>query len=113
MLVLSRRVGDSLVIGEDIEITVLDIRGDVARIGVAAPREVAVRRKELLAELAEGNRSAAAPSPAAISDLAHVLSARRKPNTPTESSVAGAVVGPGHPVEEGETDGEDDESAAR
>lgn len=79
MLVLSRRVGDSVVIGEDIVITVLEIRGDVVRIGVDAPREVAVRRKELLVELADSNREAASPSEAAITDLTELLNRRRNP----------------------------------
>ena len=78
MLVLSRRVGDSVVIGEDVVVTVLEIRGDVVRIGVDAPREVAVRRKELLAELADSNRAAASPSQAAISDLSQLVNRRKK-----------------------------------
>ena len=61
MLVLSRRMGESVVIGDDIVITVLEYRGDVVRIGVEAPRHVQVRRAELLAELAETNRAAASP----------------------------------------------------
>lgn len=81
MLVLSRRVGDSIVIGDDVVVTVLEIRGDVVRIGVDAPREVAVRRKELLTELADSNRAAASPSEAAISDLSELLNKRQKPGT--------------------------------
>ncbi len=52
MLVLSRRAGESLVIGDDVIITVLEQRGDVVRIGIDAPRSVQVRRRELLAEVA-------------------------------------------------------------
>ena len=62
MLVLSRRVGESLVIGDEIVITVLEFRGDVIRIGVDAPRHIQVRRQELLVELAETNRAAASPA---------------------------------------------------
>ena len=47
MLVLSRKTNESIVIGENIVITVLDIRGDKVRLGVAAPREVAVHRREV------------------------------------------------------------------
>ena len=80
MLVLSRRVGDSVVIGDDVVVTVLEIRGDVVRIGIDAPREVAVRRQELLAELADSNRAAASPDPAAVSDLSSLVSKRTRPD---------------------------------
>lgn len=48
MLVLTRMEGESIVIGEDIRITLLEIRGGQVRIGVQAPREVPVVRSELL-----------------------------------------------------------------
>lgn len=76
MLVLSRRLGESVVIGDDIVITVLEVRGDVVRVGVDAPRSVPVRRQELLEELAETNKSAASPDPAAVADLSKLA---RKP----------------------------------
>ncbi len=82
MLVLSRRVGDSVVIGDNVVVTVLEVRGDVVRIGVDAPREVAVRRQELLAELADSNRAAASPSQAAVSDLSQLLSKRNPADEP-------------------------------
>jgi len=47
MLVLSRHVDESLIIGNDIEIVVVEIRGDKVRLGVQAPREVSVHRKEV------------------------------------------------------------------
>lgn len=47
MLVLSRQRGESIRIGDDIVITVVDIRGDKVRIGIAAPREVSVDRGEI------------------------------------------------------------------
>lgn len=78
MLVLSRRVGDSIVIGDDVVVTVLEIRGDVVRIGVDAPREVAVRRQELLTELADANRAAASPDPAAVDGLSSLVSRRNR-----------------------------------
>ena len=71
MLVLSRRVGESIVIGEDVTITVLEVRGDVARIGIRAPRSLAVQRAELLVE--ETNREAASPSADAIAALTRRL----------------------------------------
>jgi carbon storage regulator len=47
MLILTRRVGESLMIGEDITITVLGVKGNQVRIGVNAPREVPVHREEI------------------------------------------------------------------
>jgi carbon storage regulator len=48
MLILTRRVGETVVIGEDIVVTVLSIKGNQVRIGVQAPKDVAVHREELL-----------------------------------------------------------------
>jgi len=47
MLILTRRVGESLMIGDDITITVLGVKGNQVRIGVNAPRDVAVHREEI------------------------------------------------------------------
>ena len=47
MLVLSRMRDEKIMIGDDIEITIVDIRGDKVRLGIAAPLEVAVHRKEV------------------------------------------------------------------
>ncbi|HET7388202.1 MAG TPA: carbon storage regulator CsrA [Nocardioidaceae bacterium] len=78
MLVLSRRIGESIVIGDDVVVTVLEIRGDVVRVGVDAPREVQVRRQELLTEVAEANRGAASPAPDAVAGLSRLISGTRK-----------------------------------
>jgi carbon storage regulator len=50
MLVLSRRIGQRIVIDDRITVTVVEIRGGQIRLGIEAPREVPVRRSELLAE---------------------------------------------------------------
>ncbi len=47
MLILTRRVGESLMIGDDINVTVLGIRGNQVRLGVDAPKDVAVHREEI------------------------------------------------------------------
>jgi carbon storage regulator len=69
MLVLSRRTGESIAIGDGIVVTVLEVRGDVVRVGVDAPRSVAVHRAEVLAELESSNREAASPSEANVEAL--------------------------------------------
>lgn len=59
MLVLSRRVGESLVIGDDITLTVIEVRGDTVRLGVDAPRHVRVHRAEVIAAVKAENLAAA------------------------------------------------------
>lgn len=47
MLILTRRVGETLVIGDDVNVTVLGVRGNQVRIGVSAPKDVTVHREEI------------------------------------------------------------------
>lgn len=55
MLILARKVGQRIVIDGNIEITVVEVRGDQVRLGITAPRSVAVYRKELLEQVAAEN----------------------------------------------------------
>ena len=59
MLVLSRKRDEVIKIGDDIEITVVDIRGDKVRLGITAPKEVMVHRKEVYEEIKKENQAAA------------------------------------------------------
>lgn len=70
MLVLSRRPGESIMIGPDVVVTVLEVRGDVIRLGIKAPRDVDVHREEVFLEVQQANRSAASPTDAVIDTLA-------------------------------------------
>ena len=47
MLILTRKVGESLLIGDDVSITILNIRGNQVKIGVKAPKEISVHREEI------------------------------------------------------------------
>jgi len=59
MLVLSRRISESIQIGEDVEVTVIDVRGEVVRLGISAPQKTQIWRKELWDAIVEENRKAA------------------------------------------------------
>ncbi|CAI9399218.1 Translational regulator CsrA [Nocardioides sp. T2.26MG-1] len=60
-------------LGDDIVVTILEVRGDVVRVGIEAPRSVKVHRAELLAQLEETNRQAASPSEDVVANLARAL----------------------------------------
>ena len=60
MLALSRKKGEALMINNDIEITVLDIKGEQVKIGISAPKEVPVYRKEIYIQIQEANKEASA-----------------------------------------------------
>ena len=54
MLILTRRVGESVVIGEDVTVTVLGVKGNQVRIGINAPKHVAVHREEIYERIKNG-----------------------------------------------------------
>jgi carbon storage regulator len=68
MLVLSRHRDESIIIGDDIVITVVDIRGDKVRLGINAPVEIPVHRQEVYEAIQRENRQAAQVDPAAARD---------------------------------------------
>lgn len=59
MLVLSRKAGESLVIGDEIEISIVEVKGDQVRLAVKAPRQIPVHRKEVYELIRQENREAA------------------------------------------------------
>lgn len=63
MLVLARRVGENILIGDDIVVTVLEMSRDQVRIGIRAPRSVSVHREEVYQEILLANREAADDRP--------------------------------------------------
>lgn len=58
MLALSRKKGEAIVINNNIEITILDVKGDQVKVGIAAPKEVPVYRKEVYVQIQESNKEA-------------------------------------------------------
>ncbi len=81
MLVLTRRLNQSIKIGDDVEITVIEVRGDQVRLGVSAPRDVAVHRKEVYLQIQQENQAAAQASTSEVSldALTQALSGALKP----------------------------------
>jgi carbon storage regulator len=63
VLVLSRQRDETIIIGDDIEVTVVDIRGDKVRLGINAPKHVPVHRKEVYEAIRRENRAAAQVRP--------------------------------------------------
>ena len=63
MLVLSRQRDETIMIGDEVEVTVVDIRGDKVRLGITAPKEVTVHRKEVYEAIKRENRAAAQVRP--------------------------------------------------
>lgn len=63
MLVLSRQRDETIMIGDDVEITVVDIRGDKVRLGITAPAHIPVHRKEVYDAIQRENRAAAQVKP--------------------------------------------------
>ena len=71
MLALSRKINESIMIGHDIEITVLEIKGEQVKLGINAPKSVPLYRKEIYVQIQEANKEAAstAASPDVLKDM--------------------------------------------
>lgn len=73
MLVLTRKYGQKIMIGDDIVVTVLEARGDAIRVGIQAPAGVSVKRAEVYDAVSAENRAAATAGPGAEDSLRHTL----------------------------------------
>jgi len=88
MLVLTRRKEESIIIGDDIEITVLGIRGEQVRLGISAPAQISVHRKEVYDSLAQANRDAQATA-GPLKSFLRMISGRKTPPRRTVARRAG------------------------
>jgi carbon storage regulator len=77
VLILTRRVGENVIVGDDITISVIEVRGDAVRIGIQAPQAVSVHREEVYRELQKANQQAAATDDAAIGAMVSELSGKK------------------------------------
>jgi len=73
VLILTRRVGESIVVGDDIVLTVFEVRGDAVRIGIDAPKSVRVNRKEVYEEIQRSNEQAVSTSDDALDALRNAI----------------------------------------
>jgi len=73
MLALTRKVGESIVIGDNVEITIISVTGDQIKLGIDAPRSISIHRKEIFLQIQEENKAAAASSEAGVSALKDLM----------------------------------------
>ena len=74
MLILTRKQGESVAIGDDIQVTVVEIQGKQVKLGVKAPREVAVHRQEIYEKIQQENIRASQVQDLDLSELRQVIS---------------------------------------
>lgn len=82
MLILTRRVGENVIVGDDIVISIIEVRGDAVRVGIEAPRSLSVHREEVWLELRRANAQAAASTDEAVDAVVEGLRTERPPQTP-------------------------------
>jgi carbon storage regulator len=80
MLVLARRLNESIMIGDDIEVVVIDIKGDQVKLGIKAPRKITVHRKEIYQEIKQENIAAISSDfdPNTLRDLSDLFKKDKK-----------------------------------
>ena len=87
MLILTRRVGESLMIGDEVTVTVLGVKGNQVRVGVNAPKEVAVHREEIYERIRRERSGESAAGPRAPQGLAEQQQRQRTSETPVAETV--------------------------
>ncbi|MGQ9841922.1 MAG: carbon storage regulator CsrA [Spirochaetota bacterium] len=82
MLVLARKINESIMIGDDIEIVIIDIKGDQVKLGIKAPKSVAVHRKEIYDEIQKENIAAmqSQVKPDTLKDITDILQIHKEKN---------------------------------
>ncbi len=97
MLVLSRQRDETIMIGDDVEITVVDIRGDKVRLGITAPRHIQVHRKEVYDAIKRENQQAAGLHPDDVAEVVDQSAAEeKKKNADPDKNSSGDSSGKSH-----------------
>lgn len=78
MLVLTRKAGEGIIIGDDIKITIVELKGGGVRVGIDAPREMKVHRQEVFERIKQENKEAAQWDIADLDKLSSMLNGERK-----------------------------------
>ncbi|MBN1515689.1 carbon storage regulator CsrA [Candidatus Sumerlaeota bacterium] len=78
MLILTRKPGESIRIGADVTVQVLEVKGNQIRIGVAAPRNVAIHRQEIFEAIQQENQEAAQSAPTSLNDISQLWSRKKE-----------------------------------
>ena len=73
MLILTRKIGEAIAVGDDIKIRLLEIKGGQVKIGIEAPNDVSVHREEVFLRILEENRKAALEAPSDLDNLSELL----------------------------------------
>lgn len=87
MLILTRKPGESLYIGDSVKVTIVEIKGHQIRVGIDAPADLRIYREEIYLQILEENRQAAKASEAGLEGLAEVWKEKRFDTAPQESGV--------------------------
>jgi len=78
MLILTRKLGENIRIGDKIRITVLDVKGGQVKLGIDAPPHIAVHREEIYDKIRDENHRASNISPRALKEVASIFRAKKK-----------------------------------
>lgn len=78
MLVLSRKIGESIVIGDNISLTILESQNGEVKLGITAPKEITILRKEIFDEIEEQNIASSKIGPKSINDLVKQIKSDHK-----------------------------------
>jgi carbon storage regulator len=78
MLILTRKFGENIRIGDKIKIIILDVKGGQVKLGIDAPPNIAVHREEIYERIREENRRASGISAKALRDVAHIFNKGKK-----------------------------------
>ena len=77
MLVLARKINESIIIGDDIEVVVLEVQGEQVKLGINAPKSIKIYRKEIYEEIQQQNVAAATTSPEQLKDISKLFKANK------------------------------------